>query len=138
MSNQSTTDVPDVHPMMLVNHDNYRECMEEYATQLGQFVQQYPAHASRFGPLSASLRALQTAVQDETLSAFDTLLVQQVYGYHFYTLAFHTEDHALLPQELLYGLAGIEHITFSLLYSSTGILRAMLNKETPLLPLLGE
>src|SRR5215813_10112670 len=110
--------------MMLVNPDNYHERMEEYAARLGQFVAQHPAHFSRFGPLYESLRALQTAVQDETLTAFETLLVQQVYGCHFYTMLYQTKDHTYLPQELLYGLAGIEHITFGLLYSSTGILRA--------------
>src|SRR5439155_24306479 len=79
-----------------------------------------------------------TAVNDETLTAFETLLVQQVYGYHFYTMVLQTKDHELLSQELLYGLAGLEHTTFGLLYPSTGILRALLNQETPLLPLLGE
>src|SRR5262252_6030274 len=138
MSNQSTSQIPDVHPMMLVNDDNYRERMEEYAAQLSQFVAQHPAHASRFGPLYESLRALQTAVQDETLTAFETLLVQQVYGYHLYTMLHQTRDHTYLPQELLSGLAGIEHTTFGLLYPSTGILRVMLNTETPLLPLLCE
>jgi hypothetical protein len=138
MSDQSTIQVPDVHPMMLVNCDNYRERMEEYAAQLGQFVAQHPAHASLFGPLYESLRALQTAVQDETLTRFETLLVQQVYGYHFYTMVWRTKDYELLPEELHYGLAGIEHTTFGLLYSSTGILRAMTKRKTPLLPLLDE
>ena len=138
MSTQSTSQVPDLHPMMLVNDDNYHERMEEYAVQLGQFVEQHPAHASRFGALYESLRTLQTAVQDETLTRFETLLVQQVYGYHFYTMVWRTKDYAILPEELHYGLAGIEHTTFGLLYSSTGILRAMTNRETPLLPLLDE
>src|SRR5262249_41436708 len=138
MSNQSPAQVPDVHPMMRVNFDNYHERMEEDAAQLGQFVAQHPAHASRFGPLYESLRALQTAVQDETLTAFEMFLVQQVYGYHLYTMVLHTEDHELLPQELPYGLAGIEQTTFGLLYSSTGMLRAMAKRKTPLLPLLDE
>jgi hypothetical protein len=128
----------EVHPMMLVNDENYRERMEEYAVQLGQLMAQHPEHASRFGPLYESLRTLQTAVQDEMLTAFETLLVQQVYGCHFYTLACHPNDYTLLPQELLYGLAGIEHTTFGLLYSSTGLLRAMLTTGTSALPILGE
>jgi hypothetical protein len=77
-------------------------------------------------------------VQDETLTAFETFLVQQVYGYRFYTMVWRTKDYELLPDELHYGLAGIEHTTFGLLYSSIGILRVMTNRETPLLPLLDE
>jgi hypothetical protein len=128
----------EVHPMILVNDDNYRERMEEYAVQLGQLMAQHPEHASRFGPLYESLRALQTAVQDEMLTAFETLLVQQVYGYHFYTMVHQTNDYKLLPQELLQGLAGLEFNTWCALDTCTGMLQAMLTPGTSVLPALGE
>jgi hypothetical protein len=49
-----------------------------------------------------------------------------------------TNGYELLPQELLYGLAGIEHITWFELVTCMGILRVCTNNGTPGLLLLDE
>jgi hypothetical protein len=138
MSNQRTPQVSDVHPMMPVNEDNYHECIEEYAEQLGQFMAKHPQYVRRFGPLYESLRALQTALRNTRLTTFETLLVQQVYGYHFHILANHPKDRNLLPQEVFRGLQGIALITFGLLWECTGLFRVISTKKAKSLPLLCE
>jgi len=121
------------HPMMLVNDENYQECIEECVEHLGQFMQEHSDHASTFQGIYDGLCALQTAHHDESLDKFDTLLIQQTYGYHFYTMILHTKDHELLTQELLNALAVIEHFTFALLCPCTGIFRVLMDREIPVL-----
>ena len=46
-------------------------------------------------------------------------------------MAIKSGDSKVIEQELLYTLAGIEHVTFQLLSSCTGIFRVLMDGETP-------